>query len=287
MDAIGNPVGKGALADAFLTGWTSLATELVCYRDYDYFLVATNGQHSSHGRIPGLRLGIGGTERAAYWSQASTFIWSRQDEPFHTALETPKRVIAEHNGWLGELVVPSPDGRYLAIATTGWPYNTIWIYDTKLNHWAYLQDAEIHPDQNWDYIKPSWDPWFRDSSRLAYFTQNGSVLSISTPDGKERTLIKIDGLAGLAVPSPDGRQVAYVTFEPRPMKLRPDLQFWGGTRVWVVSLGDNPKPRTVTLKSLDETYDLRWLNDHALVFDRVADVPLYQQTRLWKADVEH
>jgi len=59
----------------------------------------------------------------------------------------------------------------------------------------------------------------------------------------------------------------------------------GGTRVWVVSLIGKPEPRPVTLKSLDETYDLRWLNDHALVFDRIADVLLYKQSRIWKAVV--
>jgi hypothetical protein len=182
------------------------------------------------------------------------------------------------------LIAPSPNGRYLAIAD-GWSQKHLWVYDTELNSWAYLGDAEIHPDANWDYIKPSWNPWFRDSSRLAFFTHDNSVLSSSTPDGKQRSDIQIDGPAGIAAPSPDGKFLAYVTFEPRPQRARPDLQFWGGTRVWVVSVSGKPEPRPVTLKSLDETYDLYWLDDHTLVFDRVADVVFYKQSRIWKADV--
>jgi hypothetical protein len=76
-----------------------------------------------------------------------------------------------------------------------------------------------------------------------------------------------------------------VTFEPRPRKMRPDLQFWGGTRIWVVPVGEHPKPRPVTEKSSEETYDVRWVNDHVLVFDRVADVLFYKQARIWKAEV--
>src|SRR6516162_6999789 len=286
MDADGNPVGKSVVADAFLSGWTPTGTDLVCFRDGEYFLAAMSGKdYSNSGRLPGLRIAIGGTERVSYLSRSGTVVWSREDEPFHTVLETPEGVIAQHRGGLGEMIAPSPNGRYLAIATSGWPQDTIWIYDTDLKHWTYLGHADIHPDRDWDYIKPSWDPWFGDSSRLAYFTHNNSVLSISTSDGKQRTDIRIDALAGLATPSPDGKYVAYVTFEPRPRNLRPDLQFWGGTLVWVVSLTGTPHWHPVTLRSPDETYDLRWLNDHTLVFDRVADVPLYKQSRIWKADV--
>jgi hypothetical protein len=159
------------------------------------------------------------------------------------------------------------------------------VFHIDLKKWADLGEAYIHPDRDWDYIKPSWNPWFTDSSRLTYFTHDHSILSISTPDGKQRKDIQIIGTAGLAAPSPDGRSIAYVTFEPRPQKERADLKFWGGTTVWVVSLIGKPEPRPVTPKSLDETYDLRWLGDHTLVFDRMADVVFYKQSRIWKADV--
>jgi len=70
-----------------------------------------------------------------------------------------------------------------------------------------------------------------------------------------------------------------------PQEGRPDLQFWGGTRLWVVSLRGKWSPLGVTQQNPDETYDLRWLDDRTLVFDRVADVMFYKQARIWKAEV--
>ena len=282
-DAGGNLVTKNPVTDAFLSGWTPDSTHLVCYRDGEYSLVSLDGEHSSRERLPGASNVIG-TERVSYLPSLG-MIWSRHDG-FHTVIETSNGTLAQHDGWQGDLIAPSPDGRYVAIAG-GWSQSHLWVYNINLKKWVDLGEAEIHPDREWDYIKPSWNPWFEGSSRLAYFTHDYSVLSISTPDGGERTDIKVGGKAGLATPSPDGQSVAYVTFEPRPQKSRPDLQFWGGTRVWIVPLGANPEPRLLTLKSLDETYDLRWLDGHTLVFDRVADVLFYKQARIWKAEVPH
>jgi len=284
IDASGSLVSKNPVADMFLSGWTPDSTHLVCYRDSEYSLVRMNGTHSSEGRLP-VPKGVIGTERVSYLPSSETVIWSRHDG-FHTVIETPKGSLAQRDGWQGDLIAPSPDGRYVAIAG-GWLQSHLWVYNINLKNWADLGEDEIHPDRDWDYIKPSWNPWFADSSRLAYFTHDYSVLSISTPDGKQRTDVQIGGPAGFAVPSPDGQFVAYVKFEPRPQKERPDLQFWGGTRIWVVPLNGKPEPRPVTRKSLDGTYDLRWLDDHTLVFDRVADVLFYRQTRIWKAEVPH
>lgn len=283
-DRNGTLVTKTPVADAFLSGWTPDGTDLVCYRDGEYFLASVNGKHSSKGKFPAAPDVIG-TERVSYLPRSGMMIWSQQDG-FHTILETPNGGIAERNGWMGALISPALSGRYIAISG-GWPHSHVWVYDFDLKAWADLGEADIHPDHDWDYIKPSWNPWFADSSRLAYFKHGGSVLSINTPDGKQRTDIGINGTGGLAAPSPDGRSVAYVTFVPRPQKGRPDLKFWGGTRLWVVSLIGKTEPRPVTQKSLDETYDLRWLDDHTLVFDRVADVVLYRQARIWKAEVTH
>jgi hypothetical protein len=282
MDAGGNLVAKTPVADGFLAGWTPDSTELVCYRDGGYSLVSLDGKRSAKGILPGAPAVLG-TERVSYLPRSGTLIWSQQDGS-RTVLATPNGVLSEHGGWQGALIAPSPDGRYVAI-TGGWQQSRLWVYDMDRKTWADLGEAEIQPDRDWDYIKPSWSPWFADSSRLAYFTHDHSVLSISTPDGKQRTGIQVGGTAGLAAPSPDSQLIAYVTFEPRPQKMRPDLQFWGGTRIWVVPVGGKPEPRPVTRKSLDETYDLRWLDDRTLVFDRVADVPFYQQARIWKAEV--
>jgi hypothetical protein len=69
------------------------------------------------------------------------------------------------------------------------------------------------------------------------------------------------------------------------MRVRPDLQFWGGTTIMVVSASAKSKPRPITLKNADEVYDLKWLNNGALVFDRVADEVFHQHARIWKAAV--
>jgi hypothetical protein len=108
---------------------------------------------------------------------------------------------------------------------------------------------------------------------------------ITTPDGRQKTEIMVNGHAGLPAASPDGQSIAYVTFEPRPMKVRPDLQFWVGTTILVIPISAGSKPRTITLKHPDEVYDLKWLNNGALVFDRVADEVLYQHARIWRAAV--
>jgi hypothetical protein len=284
IDASGSLVEKNPVADAFLSGWTPDSTDLVCYRDGEYSLVSLDGKRSRKGRLPGASNVIG-TERVSYLPRSGMMVWSRQ-YGFHTVLETPKGILTQHDGWQGALIAPSPDGRYVGIAG-GWSQSHLWVYDIDLKKWGDLGEVDIHPDRDWDYIKPSWKPWFANSSRMAYFTHDSSVLTISTPDGKQRTDIQIGRPAGLAAPSPDGQSVAYVTFEPRPAKGRPDLQFWGGTRVWVASLIDKREPRAATQKSLDETYDLRWLDDHTLVFDRVADVLFYKQSRIWKAEVQH
>jgi hypothetical protein len=67
------------------------------------------------------------------------------------------------------------------------------------------------------------------------------------------------------------------------MKTRPDLQFWGGTTIWVVAASAGSTPRAVTEKSADEVYDLKWLNNGTVVFDRIADEVFYKNARVWKA----
>src|ERR1039457_1398143 len=184
IDAGGRLVEKNPVADAFLSGWTPDGTNLGCYRDGEYSLVSVNGKRSSKARLPGATNAIG-TERVSYLPRLGLMVWSRQDG-FHTTLETPNGVLAQHDGWQGALIAPSPDGRYVGIVG-GWSQSHLWVYDINLKKWAAVGEADIHPDRDWDYIKPSWNPWFADSSRLAYFTHDYSILSISTPDGKQRT----------------------------------------------------------------------------------------------------
>jgi hypothetical protein len=140
--------------------------------------------------------------------------WSRvggDSETVKTVLETHTHIIAEHAGWLGDVVVPSPDGRYLAIFGDEWRTH-LSVYDVRLSKWFDLGPLIVYPDSNWDYMKATWNPWFADSSHLVYFS--GSNLIVSEPDGIAKKTFPIDGPAGLATPSPDGKSVAYVTFDP-------------------------------------------------------------------------
>jgi len=268
--------------DYFLSGWTPDSTQLVCYRDGGYALVSTDGTRVLEGRIPNDPNKHPATEWAAYSPSLSTIVWSRHIDDSHAAIETPSGTVVREEGFRHERVVPSPDGRHLAVLGE-FPDGDLRIYDLRLKAWTDLGRITIHPDTDWWYIQPHWNPWFADGSRLVFLRD--STLVITTPDGTQKTEIKVDGWAGLPVPSPDGLSVAYVTFEPRPMQARPDLQFWGGTTILVVAVSAEAKARIVTLKSPDEVYDLKWLNEGTLVFDRVADEVFYRHARIWKASI--
>ena len=119
-------------------------------------------------------------------------------------------------------VIPSPDGRYLALFSE-YPQTDLRVYDFRLKSWTDLGRISIHPDKDWWYIQPNWPPWFADGSRLVFLRD--STLVIASPDATTESEIRIDGPAGLLVPSPDGQSIAYLTFEPHPMRAHPDLQF--------------------------------------------------------------
>jgi hypothetical protein len=265
----------------FLSGWTPDSTQLVCYRDGKYALVALDGKRSIEARIPNKPDEHASTEWAAYSPSLATILWSRHVEEGHGAIETPSRLVVREERFQ-DRVVPSPDGRYLALFGQ-FPQTDLRVYDFRLKSWTDLGRISIHPDDNWWYIQPNWNPWFADGSRLVFLRD--STLVISTPDGAEKTEIQIDGPAGLPVPSPNGQLVAYVRFEPTPMGSRPDLQFWGGTTILVVPVSAGAKPRALTMKNRDEVYDLKWLENDTLVFDRVADEIFYAHARVWKISV--
>ena len=179
-------------------------------------------------------------------------------------------------------MIPSPEGRYLAVVGE-FPQTDLRVYDLGLESWTDLGTISVHPDKDWSYIQPNWSPWFADGSRLVFLRD--STLVIASPDGTTTMEIKIDGPAGLPVPSPDGRSIAYVTFDPQPKQNRPDLQFWGGTTIWVVPASSGSAARPVTQKNQDEVFDLKWLDNNTLVFDRVADEVFYKHARVWKAAI--
>lgn len=281
VNAQGIPDSRTLARQYFLSGWTPDSTQLVCYRDGKYALVATDGTRSVEGRIPNKPGEHPSTEWAAYSPSLATILWSRRVAEAHGAIETPSSLIVSEEHFQ-DRVVPSPDGRYLALFGQ-FPQTDLRVYDFRLKSWADLGRISIHPDENSWYIQPNWNPWFADGSRLVFLRD--STLVISAPDGAEKTEIQIDGPAGLPVPSPNGQLVAYVRFEPRPMGSRPDLQFWGGTTILVVPVSAGAKPRALTMKNRDEVYDLKWLENDTLVFDRVADETFYTHARVWKLSV--
>jgi hypothetical protein len=281
MTLSGDVLDRSPLADAFLFGWTGSGRELICYRDGRFMLVGPHGGISRDATEDGGDEGHTLSERVAFLSKSNTFVWVEHDDSPPTAILTEHDRIAKSLAMMGNLVVPSPDERYLAVAGNGMD---LWVYDTALRSWADLGKADIHPDKDWEYIKPSWNPWFPDGSRLAFFS--GQRLIVASPDGRQKTtLLNSTQKAGLPVPSPDGRYVAYATFVPRLRKLRPDLTFWGGTEIWTVPADGTGGPKQITLPSEDTTYDLNWAGNTGLVFDRIADTPFYSHARLWAVAV--
>jgi hypothetical protein len=280
----GKPITAMPLTDTFLAGWTPDGTALVCYRDWEYGLITLTGERTLQGELRQLE-NAAPTERVFYSSRLRAIAWSRVGivgAGSDTVLATRDHIVAEHPGWLGEVVVPSPDGRYLAIFDDEWQKD-LWVYDMQSSRWFDLGPLTVHPDKSWGYMQASWNPWFSDSSHLAYFS--GSSLVISTADGSVKRTIAVDGQGGLATPSPDGKFVAYLTFDPRPMNSRPDLKFWGGTIIWVMPLASGSKPFAVTQKNSATTYDLRWLGNNAIAFDRFEDEAFPEHARIWRVAI--
>src|SRR5881397_2475516 len=132
-----------------------------------------------------------------------------------------------------------------------------------------------------DYLKSSCDPWFRDSSALTFVSDNSIV--VVAPDGiRRKELCKSELRAGLATASPSGKTVAYVTFQPTPKKVRPDLEFWGNAQIWVVPVASFERSKAVASEHPDQIFSLKWLTENSLIFDRVSDGSLYGHARLWK-----
>lgn len=305
MDTDGNVQTQQSLASAFLYGWTSDSKSLNCFRDGDYSTISLNGKILAKGRLPE-NSDSSFLERVTFLPDTNSVLWLQnyftnikrtetspgayyQTSDFvRSAIQSSKGEIAKYNSLLDTdaLLIPSPDGRYLAVApsTQRSNGNQLLIYDIRSKTWANLGEIIIHPNDDWDYIKPTWNPWFADSSRLVFSTKSGIV--ISSPDGKTKKIIFQPKVAnGLAVPSPDGNFIAFATFDPTPMKVRPDLKFWGGSQIWIIPVAANSEAHSVTQKNEDTTLDLRWLNNHELVFDRIADEDFYKKARLWKVNI--
>jgi Tol biopolymer transport system component len=134
-------------------------------------------------------------------------------------------------------------------------------------------------------MEASWNPWFPDSSQLAFFTTEGLI--VATPDGKrKRVVLRTQEPAGLAVPSPDGRAIAYATFASRPRPAGGEnARIWNCGGIWVVGVDEGSHPRRVTGQTPDSTYDLRWLDNEHLVFDRV-EMGFGPKAQIWTVAVD-
>ena len=294
MDDQGHLLTDKPLADAFLAGWTSDGKNLVCYRDYKYFLVSLDGRKSRETEIPSEQWSAHDkSERGTYLPSIDEMIFvqnSRQST--RGIIRTVGKEIAQNDTSLGKMLVPSPDGRYIAaIDITRLAQDQLWVYDTQNNSWANLGKATIHPDitqpnNEWDWVNASWNPWYADSSHLAFVS--GSTIVVSTPDGKSKQVITEANLPiGLATPSPDGKFIAYVTFDAKLNKEQPQHTFWGNTTVWVAPVIPGAKARPVTKKATETTWCLRWLNTKEIVFDRMPYFgAMGNDNRLWRVRVE-
>lgn len=297
MSADGKVTTGKPLADGFLADWTPDGSALICYRDWKYWLLSPDGRKFQEGSTDGPHPRHMQPERVTYvngsflWADISCSEDSSGDQLGSLELHRPGSVIATKSVKCGGgemLPVASPNGRYVAVVG-GLPQyarpagGALLVYDFQEKTWADLGAVVVHPDASWNYIKSSWNPWFKDSSHLVYIA--GDSLMMSTPDGHDqRKLLRLGASAGLATPSPDGGSIAFATFESRPMKIRPDLRFWGDATMFVVGVrGERLRP--VTNKSVDTTYNLRWLDTRTLVFDRISEQVQYQHSRLWKAKV--
>lgn len=212
-----------------------------------------------------------------------TFVWLEYTDT-GTVLQTPDGPIAEFKDQyirISAVAVPSPDGRYLAMGEVD-AGHSLWMYDTVEKKLANLGKVTIHVDPGWDYNKPGWNPWFADGKHLAFFS--GASLYVASPDGKNRRELLKEDHGGLAIPSPDGRLIAYATFSPRPVKGRKDLEFWGGSSLWIVPTGGGA-PTQVTNPSEEETYDLRWLTQESLIFDRIGEGMFNGHARIWTVPI--
>jgi hypothetical protein len=271
LDRAGHTLSAKPFADSFVADWKQ--DGIVSFRDWSYALISGDGSIREQGRVCPAKLALtsraGCVERVAYLSTGGSFVWVRQKWG-DSYLVTPRGELSphHHDGFLGEWLAPSPDERYIAVGP-GRLGRSLSVYDLRTKRWFDLGTAIMNPDRDWDWWEPSWNPWFAGSSQLAFFTTEGLI--VSSADGKaKRIVLRTQEPAGLAVPSPDGRSIAYATFASRPRNSgMGNSPIWNCTGIWVVGLDEPSHPRRLAGQSPASTYDLRWLDNQNLVFDRV------------------
>lgn len=284
LDRTGRTLSVAPLADSFVADWAPGG--IVSFRDWSYALLAEDGSIREQGRVclpEAVKPNSGCVERVAYLSKIGSFVWVHQKFG-DSVLTTPRGELSphHHNKFLGEWLVPSPDERYIAVGP-GRLGITLNVYDSREKTWNELGTAIIHPDHGWNWFEPNWSPWFADSSQLAFFTAEGLV--VSSPDGKQkRIVLRTEEPAGLAAPSPDGQRIAYATYATRSRTSGAgNMPVWNCTGIWLVGLEKTAQPRRLVGETSSLTYDLRWLDNEHLVFDRIEEgIP--PRARIWIVD---
>ncbi len=270
----------GAALDFFLDRWVNADT-VSCYRDWQFGLCDERGRETGGSLKVRFGKSPDPAERVTYLTTKQTFLWLDEVDG-RSVLQTPHGPLGKLSVRvsLDSLVVPSPNEQYIAIASND---GELVVYNVGTKKSVSVGHAILSPDKNWDYMKPSWNPWFSDSSALCFST--GSSLYVASPDGSRVEEVGRNVQGYLPVPSPDGRSIAYVSFVARPMSIRPDLTFWGDAAIWIIHREEKESLR-VTLPTQDTTLDLRWLDATTLIFDRMSDQAFPDRhIRIWTVKV--
>jgi Tol biopolymer transport system component len=114
----------------------------------------------------------------------------------------------------------------------------------------------------WRYRKGRWNPWSRDGKRMAIVRQ-GQVWTVD-PDGNATQATFDAKNKVFPTFSPDGRMVAYITWQS---DTREHYTRLGPTDIWVVDLKTGLAAR-VTRADAGRIESLDWLDNGTLIFDR-------------------
>lgn len=223
------------------------------------------------------------------WTPDGMVFSSRDGKTAHhppASRESTTRVLLGPDGrWFHDgrgWSVPSPDGKRVASLTQG--TKLLRVTDP---HGSLTEIGEVFdcPVLDWEWMGSTWSPWSPDGSSVAFVSSQNDIV-LASPDGRVRkTVTRPTRPAALPTVSPDGRHVAFVTYDPTPLRGRPDLEFYGGAVVWVAPNRAGGKAVAVTKSRPETCFHLRWLGDSALVFDRLKPTP-YDSPRIFKVEID-
>lgn len=150
----------------------------------------------------------------------------------------------------------SPDGRYVRVGD-----DDNWlIVDMQTLRYYKLQNVS---DGDFNKSRPGWNPWSEDGTRLT-FVRDGQIW-IADALGNSAKQITFDATRkGLPIFSPDGRSVAYRTWQLNKRQNYPRVD---RTDLWVVDLASTLVTR-VTKQANWTIMNFDWLDNQTLICDR-------------------